>query len=147
MCHDIYKDWFEKVAKEEGNYASCVRDFIKFFECVQVRSVSEAICETVGSVMSNKTGRGRVLDPINFDKEVFLEMNLGPIHLLEPLVDEVYIRRQKKYMFETNAKGLFVSGNKLKDKQLGAAVHSKRDSEEKKSRIPKSFWTGDIFKK
>ena len=42
-------------------------------------------------------------------------------------------------MFETNAKGLFVSGNKLKDKQLGAAVHSKRDSEEKKSRIPKSF--------
>ena len=43
--------------------------------------------------MSNKTGRGRVLDPINFDKEVFLEMNLGPIHLLEPLVDEVYLRR------------------------------------------------------
>ena len=37
--------------------------------------------------MSNKTGRGRVLDPINFDKEVFLEMNLGP------LVDEVYLRR------------------------------------------------------
>ena len=103
MCHNIYKDWFKKSA-EEDNHAFCVRDFIKFFECVQVRSVSEAICETVGSVMSNKTGRGRVLDPINFDKEVFLEMNLGPIHLLEPLVDEVYIRRQKKYMFETNTR-------------------------------------------
>ena len=45
-------------------------EFAKLFEFVQIRSVSEAFCETVGSVMNNKTGKGRYLQPENLSKEV-----------------------------------------------------------------------------
>ena len=111
------------------------------FENVQVQSVSEAICETVGSVMSNKTGRGRILKSENFSKEVMMEMNLGPNHLLKPLASEVYTRRGKTYSYKTNEKGFFVT-RYVKDHTPGAAVKSVRETEETRSRLPQGLWAG-----
>ena len=46
----------------------------RLIECVTL----QAIAETVGSVMSNHIGKGRYLNPNNFNKEITLEFNLGP---------------------------------------------------------------------
>jgi hypothetical protein len=32
----------------------------------------QAMAETVGSIMTNHSGRGRYLEPVNFSKEIFL---------------------------------------------------------------------------
>ena len=47
-------------------------NFISLFEFVQVKNYSEAICETVGSIMGIHHGRGRNIHPINLNKEVYL---------------------------------------------------------------------------
>ena len=148
QCDDIYRMWYEKSQEEdiEENFEKCVQAFMHLFENVQVRSVSEAICETVGSVMSNKTGRGRILKSENFSKEVMMEMNLGPIHLLKPLASEVYTRRGKTYSYKTNEKGFFVT-RYVKDRTLGAAVKSVRETEETRSRLPQGLWAGVLERK
>ena len=57
-------------------------EFQKLWELVMVRSSSEAICETVGSIMGQHCGKNRYLTPENFSKELVLRFNLGPLHLL-----------------------------------------------------------------
>ena len=54
--------------------------FIRFFEFVQGKSFSEAICESIGSIMNMATSSGRILHPTNFAKEIFLRFNLPPLH-------------------------------------------------------------------
>jgi hypothetical protein len=70
-------------------------------------------------------------------------MNLGPIHLLGPMVSEIYDRRNKAYMFKLTEKGYFASKD-LKEYKLGAAVRSTRKREEERSRFPKEFWTESL---
>ena len=50
--------------------------FVKLFQHTQVKSYSEAMCETVGSIMKIHGGQGRNLHPANFSKEIFLKFNL-----------------------------------------------------------------------
>ena len=50
--------------------------------------------------MNNHSGKGRHLRPINFNKEIFLEFNLGPTFLLEKLVKGVYELHKKEYLYE-----------------------------------------------
>ena len=97
--HEIYYQWFQRHVKvEDPDESNCL--FADFFECVQVRSSSEAFCETIGSVMNNHSGKGRYLRPINFNKEIFLEVNLGPTYMSEKLVKEVFELRKKDYIFK-----------------------------------------------
>ena len=63
--------------------------FIDFFECIQIRSMSEAMAETVGSIMNINSGTGRQLQPINFSVEICLRFNLGPLHTLAGLIEDV----------------------------------------------------------
>ena len=93
--HEIYRKWHNKYIQIEEPLESTVV-FSQLFECVQVRSTSEAFCETVGSVMSNHCGKNRYLRPVNFNKEVYLDVNLGPLHMCENLVQEMYQRMGKK---------------------------------------------------
>ena len=46
------------------------------------------------------------------------DINLGPQHLLEPMIEKIYYLRKKEYHFKS---GLFVSKD-LKEYKLGAAV-------------------------
>ena len=64
--------------------------FFDFFEFVMVKSYSEAICESIGSVMNMAVGTGRMLYPENFAKEVYLRYNLPPLHILtETFIPEI----------------------------------------------------------
>ena len=69
-----------------------------------IRSTSEAICETVGSIKNQHAGKNCHLEPEYFSMELVLRFNLGPIHLLDDFVDEIlssdtgktYLRKETK---------------------------------------------------
>ena len=49
--------------------------------------------------------RGGTFRPVNFNKEIYLEVNLGPTYQSEKLVKEVYELRKKEYLFKENRLG------------------------------------------
>ena len=75
-----YEEWVKTSKKSENH-------FQKVWELVMISS--EVICETVGSIMDQHCGKNRCLTPENFSIEVVLKFNLGPLHLLNSLIDEV----------------------------------------------------------
>ena len=60
-------------------------NFVGLFLHIQIKSYSEALCETVGSIMKMDHGRGRNIHPVNFNKEIYLRFNLHPLQ--EGIVD------------------------------------------------------------
>ena len=62
-----------------------------------IRSFSEAVSETVGSIMNQHSARNRYLQPLHFSTEIYLRWNLGPLYLLKNLIEDVY-NRGKKYV-------------------------------------------------
>ena len=79
--HTYYENWVKKL--QSGEFI----EFRNLFEIIMIRSTSEAICETVGSMMG--TGKNRNLEPEYFSMEMVLRFNLGPLHLLDSLIDEI----------------------------------------------------------
>ena len=61
-------------------------DFQKLWEVLMIRVTSEAIYETAGSMMNQHCGKNRFLQPENFNIEMYLKFNLGPLHLLDNFV-------------------------------------------------------------
>ena len=76
----------------------------------------------------------------NFSTEMYLEVNLGPLHLLNPIVSEVFRRWDKEFLYKRNARGALVSQLFLTDGEMGAAVKNRRVREEKKGRFASRFW-------
>ena len=71
---DIYQKFHEAVAvKEENN------SFIMLFELVNIKSYSEAYCESVGSMMNICVHKGRNLSAGNFPRELIFAFN-SPSH-------------------------------------------------------------------
>ena len=54
-----------------------------------IREISEAICESIGSMMGTHSARNCNLGPENFSNEIILRVNLGPLHLMGNLIDEI----------------------------------------------------------
>ena len=50
--------------------------FSKLFEYIEIEFFSEAICETIGSVIKIAGEKGRNLEASNFHKEIFFQVNL-----------------------------------------------------------------------
>ena len=75
--NENYSVWYKKHVKKE-NSPECNSKFASLFQNIQIRSSSEVMAETVGSIMANHIGKGRYLNPHNFSKEICLEYNLGP---------------------------------------------------------------------
>ena len=91
--------------------------------------------------MNNHSGRGRHLRPINFNKEIFLEFNLGPTYLSEKLVKEVFELRKKEYLYkETTAGELTYWASTRTDEKFGSAIKTFRKEQLQKSRYPAEFW-------
>ena len=67
-----------------------------------IRSCSEAICETIGSIMNQHGGKNRYLQPKYFNIEMFLRVNLGPMHLLKDFVNDVFVSDPKDYIRKEN---------------------------------------------
>ena len=69
-----------------------------------IREISEAISESIGSMMDTHNTRNCVLGPENFSNEIILRVNLGPLHLMGNLIDEIlasdntklYVRIEKR---------------------------------------------------
>ena len=77
-----------------------VLPFLKFFEFIQSKSYSEAICETIGSIMKIHGGKGRNLLSFNFSKEIYLNFNMPPLHVMKSTI----ISRLAKYLVEKEKK-------------------------------------------
>ena len=53
-----------------------------FFEFINIKSFSEAYCESEGSMMNILVDKGRNLTPSNFSRELILSFNSPPLHIL-----------------------------------------------------------------
>ncbi len=56
--------------------------FKDFYEHINKRSYSEAVCETIGSIMGISVANRRNLMPVYLHKEVFIRYNLPPFNIL-----------------------------------------------------------------
>ena len=79
---DVYYETWVKECAESAKHS----DFQKLWEVLMIRVTSEAICETAGSMMNQHFGKNRFLQPENFNIEMYLKFNLGPLHLLDNFV-------------------------------------------------------------
>ena len=61
-----------------------------------IRSTSEAICETVGSMMAHHGAKNHSLQPKNFNIEMYLRFNLPTLHHSDGLVNEVLAFDKKR---------------------------------------------------
>ena len=105
---DIYYEKWVKECAESAKHS----DFQKLWEILMIRVTPEAICETTGSMMNQHSGKNRFLQPENFNIEMYLKFNLGPLRLLDNFVKEIlasdssqsYLRKEqaKKRRLVTN---------------------------------------------
>ena len=103
--------------------------FIEFFEFIEIRSMSEAMAETVGSIMNINHGTGRQLQPVNFSTEICLRFNLGPLHTLTGLVKDIVKQHGKNFFRKIPPKNLNLVSS-------SAAKTTYRSKEEEKSHVP-----------
>ena len=136
---DLERIW-EKFYMKYKN-VDMYENFVGLFQHVQIKSYSEALCETVGSIMKMHHGRGRNVHPVNFNKEIYLRFNLPPLHIMkESLISEavkVKLADEKKsFIFQTARQ------DKLKFGHLSSSVGNFRIREDASSHLPI-----DLFKK
>jgi hypothetical protein len=109
--------------------------FTDFYEHLNVRTYSEAMCETIGSIMGIAVANGRNLEPANLNKEVFIRFNSPPLHILkQQFVPMVAAKWRETMKLEFYRKGKKRSG--LKTDELSHSLESFRSREEEKSHIP-----------
>ena len=56
----------------------------------------------IGSIMNQHDGKNRYLQPKYFKIEMFLRVNLGPMHLLKDFVNDVFVSDPKDYVRKEN---------------------------------------------
>ena len=135
--HEVYEAWY----KEFCDTSESCQHFSELFQNLQIRTSSEAIAETVGSIMGNHCGKGRFLTETNFSIELYLQFNLGPLHLLHGLAEEIFNLKKKEYLYRKTATGqLSTYVKKLTDSKEGAAVATYRRLEEENSHLPTTMW-------
>ena len=129
--HNSRSLYFEKYKDDDKSEM-----FIEIFQHVHLKTYSEAIAETVGSVMTLAQARFRNLEAVNFAKEIFMRFNLPPLHILKvsfiPSVVEKLLRKKE---FHRRLEGTRWQG-KLKFSSTSASVGNYRVREEEFSRLP-----------
>ena len=111
-------------------------NFIDLFQTVQIRSMSEAVAESVGSMMVSHCGRGRYLQPKNFSKELYLQFNLPPLHLSDNLIERVMSKRNRqcyRKLDDSNQMSKLVS-------TISASNFNYRNRESQTVRLPLDSW-------
>ena len=100
-------------------------------------SIPTLIAETVGSMMVAHGSKGRCLQPLNFDIELCLRFNLGPLHLLENLIQEIIHERKKDYTRKLEGTGRL---DMLVSATISSTIHNYRKKESNKARLPNDVW-------
>ena len=67
---------------------------------LMIRVTSEAICKTAGNMTNQRCGKNRFLQPENFNIEMNLKFNLGPLHLLDNFVKEILASDSSQSYYE-----------------------------------------------
>lgn len=129
--HLYYQNWTKKSGSQ-----NCL-DFQKLWECVMIRSTSEAMCETVGSIMKQHCSKNRHLEPEFFSMEMVMRVNLGPLHLLGDFIEDVLSNNSNKSYLRKETR---ISQIASKDMNKSAALTTFQSDNEKKSRFPTFFW-------
>ena len=82
-------------------------------------------------------GRGRNMHPVNFAKEIYLNFNLPPLHIMKKKVipdvaKELVVTEKKEYYTKS-------ADRKLKFFSMSSTLGNFRNNEEEKSHIPLSI--------
>ena len=99
---DVYAKFIDRLGE-----LNIIQEFTDMFETIQIKSFSEAVCESIGSVMKIAKGKGRNCDPVNFSKEMILSYNLPPLHILsQGFIPEIVkeLSTQKEYFRRGDSK-------------------------------------------
>ena len=108
-----------------------------------IRTCSEAVAESVGSIMGIAMKRGRNTHPVNFEKEIKSRFNLPPLHILNDkfipeLVDEIVNVKKKDYFRKGDSE---INKYKYKYKLTSSAIGNFRQIKEdnSSSHLPREF--------
>ena len=127
----IWNMYFEKYKDDDKSEM-----FIKIFQHIQLNTYSEAIAETFGSAMTVAQARFRNLEAVNFAKEIFMRLNLPPLHILKvSFISSVVQKLLVEKEFHRRLEGTRWQG-KLKYSNTSASVGNFRVREEEISRLP-----------
>ena len=115
------------------------KSFQNLYEFVNIRTYSEAICETIGSMMSIAVSNGRNLQPFNLDKELYIRFNLPPLHKLKDFIK--FIAKSWK---EIGDKEFYIKKRKATSRlnltNLSSSLANFRSKQEELSHFPVSLW-------
>ena len=131
--NEVWKKWIQQLNTEQSKEYSM---FINLFQNIQIRSMSEAICETIGSMMVAHGAKGRYLQPKFFSQELYLRFNLGPLHMLTDFCKEIVTERKKEYVRKNDLKKTFHKSVS----EESAALRTYRLEQEGKARLPPNVW-------
>jgi len=135
---ETYEAWYKEFhAKSESH-----TEFSRLLQNLQIRTSSEAMAETVGSILGNHVGKGRYLDESQLSKEVVLEFNLGPLHLLHDLALKIYELRPQEFIYRKDTSGSLATRiTRLRNHEEGAAVDTFRKMGERRAHLPSKLWS------
>ena len=88
---ELSPNWVQQTDIEE------YLDFQRLWEIVMIPLTSEAICKTIGSMMGSH-GNNKILQPKYFDMKTVLRFNLGLLHFLDSLIEDILDRALIKTM-------------------------------------------------
>ena len=88
---ELSPNWVQQTDIEE------YLDFQRLWEILMIRLTSEAICKTIGSMMGSH-GNNKILQPKYFNMETILHFNLGLLHFLDSLIEDILDRALIKTM-------------------------------------------------
>ena len=107
---DLYQNFYEWSKNEDEGV---IKPFLSLFEFINIKSFSEAHCESVGSLMNLLVKKGRNLSAAHFSRELIFAFNAPPVHVLSesviPDIVQHLIEKEKKYFFrklETSLKNI-----------------------------------------
>ena len=112
---------------------SSTKSFQELYEFINIRTYSEAICETIGSIMAIAVSNGRNLQAYNLDKELYIRFNMPPYHKVQDFISKVaddWRKRGNKQFYVKK------STNKLKMRNISTSLSNFRSLEEKSSHFP-----------
>ena len=106
---------------------------------MNVRTYSEALCETIGSLMALAFSTGRSLHPPNLNKEVFIRYSSPPHHILHnkfiPKVTKLWVDQGLKN-FKRKEDEDKRQLRKFKHTSVSASIGNQRIKEEENTMLP-----------
>lgn len=128
----LYERFYQTIPKPDV--------FLDLFEVINIKSYSEAYCESVGSLMNILVNKGCNLHPVNFSKELQIAFNSPPFHIMKqsiiPYVVDKLLSEGKEFKRK-------LDGSNRKSKlsyPISASLGNFRKKEEEDAHVPIAFF-------